>query len=361
MTLMKAFAIFAVVSVHCNNGSVSYFMGSWLHPSFYYLTLFVFVSGYFYKIENDTQTFFLFLKQKCKTLVIPYFVWNFFYGLLSTFLRKIGVITYGDPMNFSSFFLRPWIDGHQYHFNIPAWFLLSLFLVSVITCVLRAILRKLHLLNEYALLAVLLAVSVLSIYFAQQGYNYGWLMCCTRTGFLLPFFQLGFMYKKWEPFLDKNRLAVISVLTVVLYLIFVLNGGTPEINCVFARFEGNPILSVATQIIALVLVAAICGILAPAFENSKLVRYIGDHTFTIMMHHPFWIFFLNFGLYVFSRFVNTVSFDQQQFQTTIWYCYAWRDSRTYFFYVVFAMSMPLLLKWLWDKWIVVQYQKQSKK
>lgn len=360
MNLLKAFAIFSVVALHCNNGSVTYFMERWLHPSFYFLTLFVFVSGYFYKSVYDKKGLLSFIKQKFMTLVLPYYLWNLFYGLLSFALRRIGIIEYGDSLSFFSFFLRPWIDGHQYHFNIPAWFLLSLFLVSVITCILRNVLKRLHLLNDYALLIALLAISAISIYFAQQGYNQGWLLCCLRTGFLLPFFQLGYVYKRFEVFLDQHRLIVISILTVVLYFIFVLNKGTPEINCVFARFGGDPLLSIVTQVIALVLLSTVCGILEPAFKSANLVRYLGDHTFTVMMHHPFWIFVINLVLYVLSHIVSIESFDVQQFKTTIWYCYPWRDDRIYFFYTVFAIAAPLLLKWLRDRAIIYLYQNKNK-
>lgn len=361
MNFIKAFAIFAVVGVHCNNGSITYFMGDWLHPSFYYLTVFVFVAGYFYKKENDSNNFWRFIQQKFLTLVIPYFTWNLFYGILSTVVRKVGLVEYGDDLSFASLFVRPWIDGHQYHFNIASWFLLSLFLVSVFTCTLRAILQKMHLLNDYLLLAALFAVSILSVLYAQRGYNTDWLLCFVRAGFLLPFFQLGFVYKKFEKILDENRLIVIPVLTVALYLIFVLNQGPLGLNCVFARFDGNPLLLIMTQIIVLVLFSTVCSILVPSFESSKLIRYIGDHTFTVMMHHPVWIFFANTVLYALSRFLHITSFDVEQYRTTIWYCYPWRDSRNYLFYVAFAMFMPLLLKWAWDKVIVLLYQKKTKK
>lgn len=359
MNFLKAFAIFAIVGVHCCNGSITYFMGSWLHPSFYYITVFIFIAGYFYKKENDAENFWHFLKQKFLTLVLPYFGWNLFYGLLSAVVRRIGLVEYGEKLSLYSFFVQPWVDGHQYHFNIPSWFLLSLFLVSVITCVLRAVLRKLHLLNDYLLLAALLAVSVLSVSYAQRGYNTGWLLCLVRTGFLLPFFQLGFIYKRFEAVLDKNRLIVIPILTVILYGIFIINQGTLDINCVFARFIGKPLPSVAAQFVVLLLLSTVCSIMVPAVENSKFIRYIGDHSFTVMMHHPFWIFALNTAIYVLSRLFHITSFDVQQYKTTIWYCYPWRDSKIYLFYVAFALLMPLLLKWIWDKIIVSVYQKKN--
>lgn len=292
---------------------------------------------------------------------MPYFAWNLFYGILSEAVRGIGLVDYGDSLGLQSLFVRPWIDGHQYAFNIPAWFLLALFLVSVITCLLRAVLKKLRILNDYLLLAVLFAVSGICIYYSQQGYNTGWWIPIVRTGFLLPFFQFGFVYKRFEGFFDKNRLSVIAILTVALYLVLAFNPKPLGINCAFAKFDGNPAFFLTVQIIVLLLLPTVFGAFTPAFENMKLLNYLGNHTFTVMMHHPVWLFFINTVLYTLNNWFDISSFDVQKYKSTIWYCCPWRDARIYFFYVLFAMAMPLVFKWVWDKMIVTVYHKKINK
>lgn len=97
------------------------------------------------------------------------------------------------------------MDGHQFHFNIPAWFLLSLFIVSVLTYIMRRLMKLLHILNEEVLLAITFIISVISIYLAQKGYNSGVYLCLVKAGFLLPYFQMGFVYKNMKVFWASTR------------------------------------------------------------------------------------------------------------------------------------------------------------
>lgn len=99
MSLLKAYAIIAVVASHTNGGGITYPMSNWVHPGFYFMPLFVFASGYFHKQKQDQQTFFAYARNKAATLVLPYFIWNGVYGILNSTFRLLGVIRYGDPIN----------------------------------------------------------------------------------------------------------------------------------------------------------------------------------------------------------------------------------------------------------------------
>ena len=100
ITLIKAYAIIAVVCSHCNGGGVVFPMSNWLPPSYYFMPLFLFTSGFFYKEETDTAKIFPFLKSKFSALVLSYFGWNIFYGIANCSFRSAGIISYGDPSLF---------------------------------------------------------------------------------------------------------------------------------------------------------------------------------------------------------------------------------------------------------------------
>ena len=68
---------------------------------------------------------------------------------------------------------------------------------------------------------------------------------------------------------------------------------------------------------------------------------IGDNTFTIMMHHDFIIFLINFALYLLTYFTDLASFDILKFKSTIWYTYPWRDARIYIVYMILGIFTPL--------------------
>lgn len=57
MNLIKTYSIIAVVAGHCEGGGIEFPMGNWIAPYFYYMAIFVFVSGHFYKKESDDANF----------------------------------------------------------------------------------------------------------------------------------------------------------------------------------------------------------------------------------------------------------------------------------------------------------------
>ena len=356
MTLLKAYAIITVVAVHTNGAGITYPMGNWVHPGFYYIPLFIFISGYFHKQKQDSQSFFAYAKNKAATLVLPYFIWNAVYGILNLIFRSLGVIHYGDPVTFYSFFVRPWVDGHQYHFNIASWFLLSLYLVSIITFAIRKVLK-----DEYFCLILSLAISLLSIYLSQKGYNKGLILCFLRAGYLLPYFQLGFLYRRFENFLRKHAAASLGMILVAMYAIFIAASSTGlGAQAAFCRFTGTPLLITGLTILSILATATVADVLSPAFEHSRIVHAIGNHTFTIMMHHGFVIFLINFAIYILNLFTEVSTFDLAKFQSTLWYTCPWKDYRIYLIYLVLGIAVPLVCKLIIDNIIVKQYDESKR-
>lgn len=351
MNLLKAYAIIAVVAGHTNGGGITYPMSNWIHPGFYYMPLFIFISGYFHKQKQDAQSFFAYTKSKAASLVLPYFIWNAVYGFLNLIFRSLGVIRYGDPVTFYSFFVRPWVDGHQYHFNIASWFLLSLFLISIITFAIRKIMK-----DERFCLILTLAISLLSVYLSQRGYNQGLALCLLRAGYMLPYFQLGFLYRRFENFLRKYATAFLGIVLVAMYTIYIAAGSTGlSAQAVFCRFTGSPLLITGLTILSILATATVADVLSPAFERSRIVHTIGNHTFTIMMHHGFVIFLINFAIYILNFFTEVSTFDLAKFQTTLWYTCPWKDSRIYLIYLALGIAIPLVCKLIIDNVIVKQY------
>ena len=105
--ILSALAIILVVAGHADFG-VFDIAGLFPYYSFH-VAVFVFISGYFYKEENETNIF-SYIKRKAIHLLLPYYGWNLFYGLLTTIMRTKG-FTIGNPMTFYNFLLEPvWED-----------------------------------------------------------------------------------------------------------------------------------------------------------------------------------------------------------------------------------------------------------
>lgn len=346
MNLMKAYAIIAVVCSHTGGGGITFPMSNWAAPSGYFIQLFTFVSGYFYRESREEEGRIPFLKDKLRTLVLPYFLWNLVYGVLNQLFRRAGIVEFGQDISLYSFFVKPWIDGHQYYFIVPAWFLLSLFLTTMAFFTLRCLLRRVKLLHEGGLLALTLAVSMVCIRLSQLGYVSGWIRCFLRAGFLLPYLQLGFFVHRQEAFLQRFRPRIMAVSMAVLLVVWLLAG--PEgigINVIGAGYTGDPLLITAFSILAILLTEAVCQILAPAFRESRIVRAIGSNTYSIMLHHGFVLFCINFCLYL----LNVPGFDVQQFRKILWYTCTGPEPRLRILYLAACVAIPVLLKKLWNR------------
>ena len=139
MSFLKAIAMIWVVCSHCKGGGVSLWLNNWYSYSSHFMAIFIFISGYFYQRNLEKHPVKSILN-KIKGWLIPYFIWNIFYGILVNYLKMRDLVSYGDPLSLHNLFVSPWIHGHQFVLNIPAWFVPALFTVFIITFLVRVVL-----------------------------------------------------------------------------------------------------------------------------------------------------------------------------------------------------------------------------
>ena len=95
MMILSFFGIIFVVIGHLT-GSLTI---SKLFPYYsFHMVLFIFISGYFYKEEyaNNLYKKDGYFINRFKKFVIPYYFWNFIYGLFVTILIYCGIKSYGN-------------------------------------------------------------------------------------------------------------------------------------------------------------------------------------------------------------------------------------------------------------------------
>lgn len=134
--ILSFFGILFVLDAHIGT-SICFFSGIFPYDSFF-MPMFVFISGYFYR-ESHSDTYrnvIHYTIHKAKRLLIPYLFWVFAYGILTTGMRRIGIIKFGGHS--VSVILREVLtSGWSYGFNDPSWFVPLLFCVCVLYCFLR--------------------------------------------------------------------------------------------------------------------------------------------------------------------------------------------------------------------------------
>ena len=126
VTLLKALAILLVVSGHLEFSIFGMFP-----PYSFQLALFFFISGMLFKDKylDDVATYF---KRRIKSLLIPYFSYEIFYLLVTLALIPLVGEFLGDPISFKSFFITPFLNGHQLLICSPLWFVPQLFMTMIV-------------------------------------------------------------------------------------------------------------------------------------------------------------------------------------------------------------------------------------
>lgn len=193
--LLYAIGIVMIVANHTSgNGGISLFYELFPAASFE-IGLFVFTSGYFYKEKYEENILKYFIK-KLKTLILPLYAWNFVYALITQILHAAD-FTIGGNINFENLIIIPITNGHQFVYNLGSWFVAPLFMVEIFNVFLRRTLLIIRCRHKEVVYCVLtLVFGVAGVLLASKGYNTnGWLVL-VRFLFFIPFYSIGFMYKK---------------------------------------------------------------------------------------------------------------------------------------------------------------------
>ena len=162
--ILSALGILFVVDAHA--WSPLGLMTNFFPYNSFFMPMFCFISGYFFKPEK-LKPFSKYIIHKVRALLVPFFVWNILYGLLSALLRSAGLIYYGAPISFYTIFIEPFLDCAMFQFNLPAWFVLALFLVIFSYSLIRKVLGQYW--NEIFMGMLFIIIGTACVHFSRQG------------------------------------------------------------------------------------------------------------------------------------------------------------------------------------------------
>lgn len=350
---LQTIGIILVVCGH--SGGISFFT-DWFPAYSFHMPLFIFISGYFYSKRNELVVK-DYLVKKVKNLIIPYFMWNLFYGIVLTILLSTHLVHFGSKLSLETFFIDPWKHGHQYAFNLAAWFVLALFLVQIINVILRKILILLRINNEYLITVVFLIIGCIGVHLSINGINSGWYLPMVRTMFLIPFFQIGYLYKtKLEKYDKINNCLYFLLLFIIQFLL-----KKQYVNLTFTAAwmndlnQSNLLLPYITSITGIMFWLRISKIVEPIVKNSKVILYIGSNTWTVMMHHLFIFYLFNVFILSISQLVGLDGFSVEGMKSSISYFYYPTEWYFTIFYAIAGLSVPLLIKYFFTKYFKMNF------
>lgn len=340
--ILSALGIIFVVDAHAWGGFA--FMTRVFPYNSFFMPMFCFISGYFFspKKISDLPRY---LIHKMRTLLVPFFAWNLIYGILTTVLRYVGLITYGSPLSFNTLVIRPFLDCGMFGFNLPSWYVPVLFLVILVYSFIRKLLARFW--NQWIMAIIFVCVGTVCVYLSRHGYNQSYILIALKTGFFLQFYHIGTFFRTHiETHFRHSLLIILSALLINTILIYKTNdqihfNDLATMSGFLTDYYWMPLV---TSITGICFWLAVSGILVPAIGDNPLINYISENTFAIMMHHIFFFNIYNLLLAILVKYsILHIPFDFQAFQSTAWYRFEpFNACRT--IYVIFGLAGPLLCK-----------------
>lgn len=344
--ILYALGIISVVAGHCGSGGINFFY-NWFSPYAFHLGLFAFCSGYFFKEESERNPI-KYIVKKAKTLLVPLYLWNFAYGCIVTLLSFKG-FTIGKKMSLYTLFLEPITTGHQFVYNLGGWFVIPLFMILTFNVLFRKFLSFLHGTSKEIIFVLFYIVAgIVGVQLAILGYHTGWYLVLVRMLYFLPFFGVGFFYKKiLEKYDTLNNVIYFSLLFIIDLVIICIYKGTPSYSQAWCNnFNDGPILPFIVGFLAIFFWLRIAKILEPAIGKSKFVNLIADNTYSIMIHQFMGFMILKTIFAVCYKLTPFCSdFDIQKYKTDIGYLFLpnWQDQQK-ILYLISGILFPILIQ-----------------
>lgn len=340
--LLSALAILMIVAGHAGYDILT--VGGLFPYYSFHVPLFLFISGYFYRKEEEEKPL-LYVKKKAKRLLLPYFIWNLVYGVVSLALRTFGGFSMGDGISLKSLFLDPFLHGYQFIYNFAAWFVPALFLIEMMNLCMQMILGKLRLDREWLILSGSLAVGVAVVQLSIGGHVWGLYKTAGRILFLYPCFQMGRFYKEKLEAHDRiGNLPYFAVVIGIQVLLHLCCNGLAYSSVWCTGFANGPVIPYVTVVSGVAFWLRVSKILAPLCGANFL--YLGRNSYAVMMHHIMAFMLVKAVLAGIAAHTGYLSdFDFARFYADIDYYYLVKGSEAFqMVYLAAGVGLPLLLQ-----------------
>ncbi|MCR5635184.1 MAG: acyltransferase [Lachnospiraceae bacterium] len=357
--ILSAIGIFMVVDSHtftCFN-----IFGDFLPYNSFFMPMFVFISGYFNKVDSSTKLWPYFIK-KVRTLLVPYTGISLaVFGIQQLINRiKLGDEMPGLPSGYFSYAIdRVLTDGSFAAIATPMWFVISLFATLMVYAILKKLLHRIW--NSFLMFALFAALHILVVYFAKNSdpESIKYLLVPLKCMFLMPFLELGVIYrnhieKKHTAIPVGGKIGLMFALLVInavrtFYLPNAYDLAFDRINDLSGFYSPYYVTPLISSLVGILFWLTFVDLIAKPVGDSRFVNYMSCNTFWIMGFHILFFNILNCVLMLIStNIVALPFFDIEAFQGSEWY-YWEIGSNAKCLYVLAGICGPLFFKWVFDK------------
>lgn len=351
--VLSAIGIIIIVSGHCYHGGIS-LAYEWFPTYSFNLSLFVFISGYFYKPKHEEHPL-KYIGKRALRLLLPAYIWNIIYGLFILAMKGFGY-TIGAEVNPYNLFVMPFFDGEAFAYNLGAWFVYPLFCVCVFNILFRKLLKLIKADSEYFIMFTYFIIGIVGIYIStktkipQTPFNP--LKLVFRTAFFLPCYELGQFYRtKLEKHDKLNSAAYFAIIFAVQLMLLTFCQDLEFTPSTFTKFLNGPVVPYITSITGIAFWLRISKLITPIVKNKKLLFLISNNTYSIMIHQLLgfmlvkWMFYS--GNILFGLFPD---FNAASMKSSIWYYYLPKGLTQYgMLYLAAGIFLPVSIAILQSK------------
>jgi len=292
--ILYSIAMISVIAGHLGGkSSIELNIQGWFPYSSFHMPLFMFSSGYFFKIKNVFHIK-RYIYRKFKRLIFPIYSYNCFYRFLKYFTKKFAYINRIKSFDFENIFIESLV-GSRILFIGPSWFSSTLFFVELYNIVKRKIIKLIRFEpNELIYFIIDLCISYKCIILSNEGYNkiniYKYIF---RILHLNIYYQFGIIFNKYlEYFTNKIQNDIFFFCTFSMKLFFHLfYAKMPEFEYNKSEYYNySPFTVIINSILGILFWMRISENMEYLLGKNFYINIIADNTFSIMMNH----FFVNF-------------------------------------------------------------------
>lgn len=310
-----------VIDSHVS-GRIGFFNSIFPYDSFF-MPLFVFASGYFYKRISIIKNF----KHKVKKLLIPYAIWNIAMLCIAFIIDIIFGVNWANIPDFKGF-IKMFFFGPLTELNGPAWFIIMLFWVSIGYNIIYNILKE-NKIYDILLTIIFFIIGSISVNLCIKGYNLknGIYLLILRTAFYIQFYHYGFMFKKYiEKRLAKYRKLIICSICIIINVLLILIYGD-KISFYSTSYMGGFkfwYLPIITSMTGIIFYYEVMEFVSKKIGQNKIIDFISKNTFVILQTHLLFINIPNVYVYTQIKRGSTLysDFNVQAFINSPWIRYS---------------------------------------
>ena len=216
MMLLSAFGILFVLDDHVGS-PIGLFTNIFPYNSFY-MPMFVFSSGYFFKVKR-IENFCKYLFDKMKHFLLPFILYNVAYLIVSLFLQSFGIVWFKNSgiFNVKDFFISVFTTGTPVDICSSLWFVMVLFAVVITYAVLRKIIPVW---NDWIWFIVFVTIGGGCVYIAHNRLFNPLFLLFVKLGFFIQFYQFGILYRRFIEKFEKKYGLIILLSCILINVCF---------------------------------------------------------------------------------------------------------------------------------------------